>query len=62
MGGTGVSRSQVSRLCAEIDDKVKAFLDRPLEGDCPRIKMLWGLAAAKIGILTVVQHVSRSIR
>ena len=35
MGGTGVSRSQVSRLCAEIDDKVKAFLDRPLEGDWP---------------------------
>jgi putative transposase len=33
MGGTGVSRSQVSRLCAEIDDRVKAFLDRPLEGD-----------------------------
>jgi transposase-like protein len=33
MGATGVSKSQVSRLCAEIDDKVKAFLDRPLEGD-----------------------------
>ena len=32
MGGTGVSKSQVSRLCAEIDDKVKAFLDPPLEG------------------------------
>jgi putative transposase len=37
MGGTGVSRSQVSRLCAEIDDKVKAFLDRPLEGDWPYV-------------------------
>jgi transposase-like protein len=35
MGATGVSKSQVSRLCAEIDDKVKAFLDRPLEGACP---------------------------
>ena len=35
MGETGISRSQVSRLCAEIDDKVKAFLDRPLEGDGP---------------------------
>ena len=37
MGGTGVSRSQVSRLCAEIDDKVKAFLDRPIEGDWPYV-------------------------
>jgi transposase-like protein len=37
MSGTGVSRSQVSRLCEEIDDKVKAFLDRPLEGDWPYV-------------------------
>ena len=37
MGGTGVSKSQVSRLCAEIDDRVKAFLDRPLEGDWPYV-------------------------
>jgi putative transposase len=35
MGGSGVSKSQVSRLCEEIDGKVKAFLDRPLEGDWP---------------------------
>jgi putative transposase len=33
MGMTGISKSQVSRLCAEIDDKVKAFLGRPIEGD-----------------------------
>ena len=33
MGMTGLSKSQVSRLCAEIDDKVAAFLDRPLEGE-----------------------------
>ena len=38
MGGTGVSKSEVSRLCAEIDDKVKAFLDHPLEGDGPRVQ------------------------
>ena len=37
MGGTGVSKSQVGRLCEEIDDKVKAFLDRPLEGDWPYV-------------------------
>jgi putative transposase len=35
MGMTGISKSQVSRLCAEIDDKVTAFLNRPLEGDWP---------------------------
>jgi putative transposase len=32
---SGISKNQVSRLCAEIDDKVKAFLARPIEGDCP---------------------------
>ncbi len=35
MGMTGISKSQVSRLCGEIDDKVKAFLARPIEGDWP---------------------------
>ena len=37
MGGSGVSKSQVSRLCEEIDARVKAFLDRPLEGDWPYV-------------------------
>jgi len=35
MGMNGISKSQVSRLCEEIDEKVKAFLARPLEGDWP---------------------------
>jgi putative transposase len=35
MGMTGISKSQVSRLCGEIDDKVHTFLNRPLEGDWP---------------------------
>jgi len=35
MGMTGISKSQVSRLCAEIDGRVNAFLTRPLEGDWP---------------------------
>lgn len=34
-GGTGLSKSQVSRLCEEIDDRVDAFLTRPIEGDWP---------------------------
>ena len=33
MGMSGISKSQVSRLCGEIDDKVQTFLNRPLEGD-----------------------------
>src|SRR6266403_53217 len=37
MGMSGVSKSQVSRLCEEIDVRVKAFLDRPIEGDWPYI-------------------------
>ena len=37
MGMTGISKSQVSRLCEEIDAKVKAFLERPIEGDWPYI-------------------------
>jgi len=35
MGMTGISKSQVSRLVGEIDDKVKTFLERPIEGDWP---------------------------
>ena len=35
MGMTGVSKSQVSRLCGEIDERVDAFLKRPLEGEWP---------------------------
>lgn len=29
----GVSKSQASRLCAEIDERVQDFLTRPIEGD-----------------------------
>lgn len=35
MGMTDISKSQVSRLCAETDTKIAALLDRPLEGDWP---------------------------
>jgi putative transposase len=35
MGMSGISKSQVSRLCAEIDERVNAFLSRPIEGDWP---------------------------
>ena len=35
LGMSGVSKSQVSRLCSEIDERVTAFLERPMEGDWP---------------------------
>jgi putative transposase len=35
LGMSGISKSQVSRLCEEIDGRVKAFLERPIEGDWP---------------------------
>ena len=37
LGMSGISKSQVSRLCEDIDGRVGAFLDRPIEGDWPYI-------------------------
>jgi transposase-like protein len=35
LGMSGISKSQVSRLCEEIDERVEEFLNRPIEGDWP---------------------------
>jgi putative transposase len=35
LGMSGISKSQVSRLCEEIDERVRTFLDRAIEGDWP---------------------------
>jgi len=35
MGLSGISKSQVSKLCKDIDERVNAFLDRPLVGEWP---------------------------
>jgi putative transposase len=35
MGLSGISKSTVSKLCKDIDERVNAFLDRPLAGDWP---------------------------
>jgi putative transposase len=35
MGLSGISKSTVSKLCKDIDDRENAFLDRPLAGDWP---------------------------
>ncbi len=57
MGGTGVSKSQVSRLCGEIDERVQAFLNRPLEGAWP---YLW-LDATYIKVRDGGRIVSRAV-
>jgi transposase-like protein len=35
MGLVGISKSTVSKLCKEIDERVNGFLERPLEGEWP---------------------------
>src|SRR5437870_13246244 len=35
MGLAGISKSQVSKLCKDIDERVSAFLDRPIDGEWP---------------------------
>src|SRR3989454_4136947 len=57
MGMTGISKSQVSRLCTEIDDKIAAFLNRPLEGDWP---YLW-LDATYVKVRTTGRIVSVAV-
>ena len=49
LGMSGVSKSQVSRLCSELDERVGAFLNRPIEGDWP---YLWIDATYVKGIST----------
>src|SRR5690606_30200475 len=58
MGGSGNSKRQVSRLCEENDERVHAFLDRPLEGEWP---YLWidatyvkSRQAGRIGSVAVI--------
>ena len=35
MGLAGISKSQVSKLCKDIDERINAFLDRPIDGEWP---------------------------
>ncbi len=57
MGAGGMSKSQVSRLCAEIDVRVNAFLQRPLEGAWP---YLW-LDATYIKVRESGRIISRAV-
>jgi Transposase, Mutator family len=46
-----ISKSQVSRLCAEIGMRVSAFLGRPIEGDWP---YLWIVNVRETGLIVSV--------
>ena len=37
LGASGVSKSEVSRLCEEVESHVQEFLSRPLEGEFPYV-------------------------
>ena len=37
LGMEGINKSQVSRLCGEIDGRVQSFLTRPIEGEWPYV-------------------------
>ena len=37
LGASGISKSEVSRICAELDQQVQDFLNRPLEGLFPYV-------------------------
>ncbi len=37
LGMEGIGKSQVSRLCGEIDERVQTFLNRPIEGEWPYV-------------------------
>src|ERR1700723_1668510 len=61
LGTDGISRSQVSRLCEEIDEKVKPFLGRPIEGDWPYVwldatylKVRWGGRIVSVAVAIAI--------
>src|SRR6056297_62742 len=57
MGAGSMSKSQVSRLCTEINERVNAFLSRPLEGAWP---YLW-LDATYVKVREGGRIVSRAV-
>jgi hypothetical protein len=48
-------------VCAEIDDKVKAFLARPIEGDWPHLWILRLWLAVALARLASSEHRSRCL-
>jgi len=58
----GISKSQVSRLCADIDERVGAFLNRPIEGDWPAVKTFTAtISNAPASVDLLAKYVSRLV-
>src|SRR3954468_2528361 len=54
MGLTGISKSQVSKLCKDIDERVNAFLERPIEGEWPYLKVREGGRIVSVAAIIAV--------
>lgn len=59
-----MSKSQVSRLCQEIDERVGAFLDRPIEGEWPYlwidatyVKVRQDGRIVSVAVIVAVDHI-----
>ena len=63
-GGLDIWRIVGDNLLKDMDNSTQAsaILHAAVKEGRFGVKMLWGLAAARSGILTVLQHVSRSLR
>ena len=54
MGLAGISKSTVSKRCKDIDDRVNAFLDRPLAGEWPYLWLVYPPEAKSLAEATVL--------
>ncbi len=54
---TGISKSEVSRICAELDEEVAAFRDRSLSGDYPYVFLDATYCKARVNHRVVSQAV-----
>ena len=57
MGLSGISKSQVPKLCTDINERANAFLDRPLDGERP---YLW-LDATATAIIAATETKMRPV-
>jgi transposase-like protein len=64
MGPSGILKSQVSKLCKGSDERVNAFLDRPLDGEWPYLWLIAGLPptseAARLIVMAPRRGASRA--
>lgn len=62
MGIAGISKSQVSRLCEEIDDRVNGFLNRPIEADLLAYMAFPAVHRAKLHSVNPLERLNGEIK